>query len=205
MKGYKAFSKGLICKDKQYSENTEFVEDKADMCNSGMHFCKEPFDVLNYYPLIDNNGDFTEFAEVEAPDEEVIEKEDKCVTTHLKIGEKLNFAEFIKLVVDAVICKAKVKRVKDSAKIGSSGNSAKIGSSGDFAVICCAGNGSIAKAKKCSWITLAEWQYDTKKNRNIPVCVKTEYVDGDRIKADTWYGIENGEFYEVRNEQEHIK
>ena len=30
-----------------------------------------------------------------------------------------------------------------------------------------------------------------------PVCVKTEYVDGDRIKGDTWYKLENGEFREV--------
>lgn len=29
MKGYKAFEKGLICKDKQYSENTVFEESDA--------------------------------------------------------------------------------------------------------------------------------------------------------------------------------
>ena len=94
----------------------------------------------------------------------------------------------------------------DSAKIGSSGDYAKIGSSGDLAriestgeysVICCAGNNSIAKAKKGSWITLSEWQYSKEKKLNIPVCVKTEYVDGERIKEDTWYRIVDGEFQEV--------
>ena len=94
----------------------------------------------------------------------------------------------------------------DCAKIGSSGNSAQIGSSGDCAkidstgedsVIMCAGNKSKAKAKVGSWITLAEWEWNDEKNRNVPVCVKTEYVDGEIIKADTWYRLQKGEFIEV--------
>ena len=98
----------------------------------------------------------------------------------------------------------------DSARIGSSGNSAQIGSSGDYAqigssgynariesegqnaVIMCAGNQSKARAKKGSWITLAEYDSDNK-----PICVKTEQVDGERIKEDTWYSLVNGEFKEI--------
>ena len=85
----------------------------------------------------------------------------------------------------------------DSAKIGSSGDSAKIESTGEYSVICCAGINSRAKAKKGSWITLSEWKYSKEKKRNIPVCVKTEYVDGERIKEDTWYRLVDGEFQEV--------
>ena len=85
----------------------------------------------------------------------------------------------------------------NSAKIGSSGDSAKIESTGEYSVICCAGNNSMAKAKKGSWITLSEWKYSKEKKRNIPVCVKTEYVDGERIKEDTWYRLVGGEFQEV--------
>ena len=93
----------------------------------------------------------------------------------------------------------------DYAKIGSSGYSAKIGSSGDYAkidstgedsVIMCAGRNSRAKAKVGSWITLAEWKWSDEKN-HVPVCVKTEYVDGENIKADTWYQLKNGNFVEV--------
>ena len=94
----------------------------------------------------------------------------------------------------------------DYAKIGSSGYSAKIGSSGDYAkiystgedsVVMCAGEKSRAKATVGSWITLAEWKWNDKKKRNVPVCVKTEYVDGENIKADTWYQLKNGKFVEV--------
>ena len=85
----------------------------------------------------------------------------------------------------------------DYAQIGSSGNSAKIDSTGEDSVIMCAGNNSKAKAKIGSWITLAEWEWSDEKNRNVPVCVKTEYVDGESIKADTWYLLKDGKFVEV--------
>ena len=85
----------------------------------------------------------------------------------------------------------------DSAKIGSSGYSAQINSTGEDSVIMCAGNNSKAKAKVGSWITLTEWEWNDEKSHYVPVCVKTEYVDGNNIKADTWYQLKNGEFVEV--------
>ena len=85
----------------------------------------------------------------------------------------------------------------DYAKIGSSGDYAKIDSTGENSVIMCAGNSSRAKAKVGSWITLAEWKWSDEKKRDVPVCVKTEYVDGVNIKADTWYQLKNGKFVEV--------
>ena len=94
----------------------------------------------------------------------------------------------------------------NSAQIGSSGDSAQIGSSGDYAqinstgedaVIMCAGRKSKAKGKKGSWITLAEWVKDEEKGRYVPICVKTERVDGEKIKDDTYYTLKNGEFSEV--------
>ena len=82
-----------------------------------------------------------------------------------------------------------------SAQIGSSGNYAKIDSSGRNSVVMCAGCDSKAKAAIGSWITLAEW-------KNVegswkPICVKTEQVDGERIKADTYYKLIDGKFKEV--------
>ena len=92
---------------------------------------------------------------------------------------------------------AKIGSSGDSAQIGSSGDSAKIDSTGEDSVIMCAGNKSKAKAKIGSWITLAEWEWSDDKNRNVPACVKTEYVDGENIKTDTWYQLKNGKFVEV--------
>ena len=223
MKGYKAFGPGMICRGKQYAENTVFEEESAVICESGMHFCKEPLDVLEHYPLVNNDGEITEFAEVEALDEPVTNDNKKYCTKKLKIGAKISFAKLVQASVNFDFEKnipvedTKIKTTSKNfasigssgrdAKIGSSGRDAKIGSSGDFArinstgkyaVICCAGHDSIAKGKKGSWITLSEWEYSEKEEADIPVCVKTEQIDGERIKEDTYYKLEKGEFVEVK-------
>ena len=273
MKGYKAFEKGLICRGKQYAENTIFEEDEAIICEKGMHFCKDPLAVLDYYPFIDDKGNMSEFAEVEAMDEPVTDDNQKYCSKKLKIGAKISFSQLVQASVNfdyEKIGETKVKTTKkdnaqigssgnyakigssgyyakigssgyyaqigssgdsaqigslgDSAQIGSSGDSAKIGSSGNYAkigslgdsaqigssgdyaqitsegkysVICCAGNGSIAKGEVGSWITLSEWQWNAEEQADIPVCVKTEKIDGVKIKADTFYKLKNGEFVEV--------
>ena len=83
------------------------------------------------------------------------------------------------------------------AKIGVSSKKSKVSSNGKTSVIACVGEDSIAKAKVGSWITLSEWEYSEDEKENVPLCVKTEYVDGERIKEDTWYKLEHGEFVEV--------
>lgn len=197
MKGFKAFKKGLICRDKQYAENTVFEEDNAKICESGMHFCVKPLDVLDYYPLVDDDGNMSEFAEVEALDEVKTDDNKKYCTKKLKIGAKISFPALVLADVNFELetvpkgetskkttdeRNAKIGSSGDYAKIGSSGYSAKITSEGKYSVICCAGHNSIAKGKIGSWITLSEWRYDRDKKRNIPICVKTEFIDGEKIK-----------------------
>ena len=119
-----------------------------------------------------------------------------------KIGSSGNYAQIGSSGYSAKIgssgYSAQIGSSGDYAKIGSSGNYAKINSTGEDSVICCAGINSIAKAKVGSWITLSEWIYSDIKGRCIPKCVKTEYFDGERIKADTWYKLVDGEFKEVK-------
>ena len=139
MKGYKAFNKGLICKGKQYKENETFEEERAVPCHRGMHFCKNPFDVLNFYDLVDENGEFSDFARVEAPDDAEVKTDDniKYCTTKLKIGAKFSFAGFVKTCVDFAIEKTQSEKPDSGnyAKICSSGNYTKICRSGDSAMI----------------------------------------------------------------------
>ena len=261
IKGYKGFNPGLICKGKQYAENTTFEETEASICQSGMHFCQNPMDVWEYYPIVNKDGEFNEFAEVTADGDTKVDGNKSC-TTKLHIGAKLSFGSFVKACVDFLVEKTKPENTSsgyfakigssgdyaqigssgdyaqigssgdyaqigssggyaqigssgdyaqigssgdyaqigssgDSAKIGSSGYYAQIGSSGENSVICCAGHNSRVKAKVGSWITLSEWERQD--DEYIPVCVKTEKVDGERIKEDTWYTLKNGEFVEVQN------
>ena len=247
MKGYKAFEKGMICRGKQYAENTVFEEEEAEICKKGMHFCKNPLDVLDYYPLVDENGNISEFAEVEALDEAKTDDGKKFVTKKLKVKDKITFDKLIEIDIKKLghtdckkICTdityaqisssgygakigssgygakigssgyyaqigssgnyAQISSSGNGAKIGSSGNYAQIGSSGKHAVICCTGKDGKVKGKKGSWITLAEWTYRNEEKSYVPVCVKTEYIDGERIKEDTFYFIKNGKFVECSEE-----
>ena len=95
---------------------------------------------------------------------------------------------------------AKIGSSGDSAQIGSSGDSAQITSEGKNSVVMAAGFDSMAKAKIGSWITLAEWVRVNNADKTIwkPKCVKTEYVDGEKIKEDTFYKLIDGEFKEVK-------
>lgn len=44
---------------------------------------------------------------------------------------------------------------------------------------------------------MRDWSKFAWKKGDVLVCVKTEYVDGVNIKADTWYQLKNGKFVEV--------
>ena len=223
--GFKAYDPGLVCRGYQYEEGKTYKKNGHGVCVGGVtHYCVNPFDVLEYYPLVRDDGKFSEFTTVEAIDDPVTKDNQKFATSTIKIGVKLGFAGFIKACVDFVYEKTIKKMPSDkletgysakigssgySAKIGSSGDYAKIGSSGDYAKIDISGNDSVGaaigidsviKGAVGNWITLAEWVYDNDKQRYIPVCVKSAQIDGEIIKADTWYKLSGGEFVEVTDE-----
>ena len=215
---YKGFNKDLKCRGFQYEVGKTSKHDgDVQCCESGFHACENPLDVLEYYNDFDSR-----YCKVEQSGL-FSKSEDKTASSEIKIVSEIGFVglfqdaiEFIQkntnqtetikdtdeysgynAQIGSSGYNAKIGSSGDCAQIGSSGDNAKIGSSGNYSVICCSGNNSIAKAKKGSWITLSEWRYSDETKCNIPVCVKTEYVDGERIKADTWYKLVNGEFKEV--------
>ena len=85
----------------------------------------------------------------------------------------------------------------DDSQIVSTGRYSTVVSTGESCVICCTGINPRAKAKKGSWLTLGEWEWNEEKEAYIPVCVKTEQVDGERSKEDVFYTLRDGEFQEV--------
>ena len=199
---YKGFDKNLKCRDFQYEVGKEYeMSGRIACCERGFHACESPLEVFDHYDMLNSR-----FAEVEQTGEIDKEKNStKVCSSRIKVKAELKLADIINLGVEwikDVTSPAKLKKETDlndngnnSAKIGSSGDYAQIESTGNRSVVMAAGNNSIAKAKIGSWITLAEW--DCINGVWIPICVKTEKVDGGRIKADTFYKLVNGEFKEV--------
>ena len=204
-KGYKAFRPGFYCEydgnRKQYFENSIAEDTGADgCCRQGvMHYCEAPLDTLDYYPLIDDEGRLTEFAEVE-PMDEVFSEGNKRATKKLKIGAKLSLKDLITAQVNVVFRKAehgKLKEIKEIIKkLAASGARSNLAASGAYSIAAAIGRNSIAKAGKGSWIALAEYgKWDG--NRYPVLCVKAAQIDGETLKPDIWYKLENGEFVEV--------
>ena len=109
MQGYKGFNKDLTCRGKQYAENTVFEEETAEICKSGMHFCENPFDVLDYYGFVNDNAEINDFAEVEALDGCKTNDNKKYTTKKLKIGAKIGISGLIKAFVDFTLAKVKTE------------------------------------------------------------------------------------------------
>ena len=166
----------------------------ADMINLGVEWLKEktnPSKIINMitdeksgdYAKIGSSGDDAKIGS-SGDDAKIGSSGD-----YAKIGSSGDYAKIGSSGYDAQIGSS-----GNRAKIGSSGDDARIDSMGENSVIMCAGNNSIVKAKIGSWITLAEWGHVD--GKYTPICVKTEYVDGERIKEGTWYKLLNGEFVE---------
>ena len=79
------------------------------------------------------------------------------------------------------------------SKILSTGERSFIDCQGGDSTVVCQGAKSFVKAVIGTYVTLTEFA-----NNNVDIlCVRTEYVDGVRIKADTWYELKDGEFVEA--------
>ena len=207
MKGYKGFEKGLVCRGKQYAENTVFEEDDAEICKSGMHFCALPHQVFAHYCPGENH----EFAEVEALDDPVTDDDAKYCSKKLRIGAKISVFDMVKASVCAFFERvnfagkiAEATQVDGAANAGDCGaanagdcgaaiarkkGKASVGINGIAAVI---GNGGNVSGKVGAILLLVDTDDDG--NTLDFAAVK---VDGETIKENTWYKLESGKIVEV--------
>ena len=220
MKGFKGFKNGLICRDKQYKEGEIFTEEEAKPCKSGMHFCKNPVDVLQYYGFVDDSGEYAElndFATVEALDEPITDDGKKYATTKLKVERKLTIHEFASKFAEFTVEKVKEITVqKTSTNTGNRSASTNTGDrsastntgdysastntgyrsastvSGKSSIAVAWGKESKAKGAKGCYIVLAE--YDEECNL---INARMRKVDGKKIKADTFYTLKDGKVIEA--------
>ena len=208
MKTYKGFDKDLKCRGFQFEIGKEYeVDGDVSVCENGFHACAAPLEVFDYYSPVDSR-----YCEVEQSGQLDTGDGSKIASKKIKIGAEIGIKglvdahiEFIREKTEKLSYAAQIGSSGDDAQIGSSGRYAQIGSSGDdafisceadHAVVCCAGKRAKVKAPVGTWITLSEYgEWD---GEGYPcVCVKSAQIDGETLKADTWYTLKNGEFVEV--------
>ena len=197
MKGYKGFDKDLRCQGMQYSiGETATHHGNLKLCNSGLHFCENPLDVLAYYPPSDSR-----FAEIEA-DEVANQNQDdnKRVAKSLHIKAELSLSALlaggIKFILDKVdFTNSKESNTGDRSAATNTGDRSAATNTGKDGTAISLGVDGCASGSIGNFLVLAEWQYKDRAWRRVAMGLAK--VDGKKIKADTFYVLKGGKFTEV--------
>lgn len=201
MKAYKGFDKDLKCRGFQYEVGKEYEEGSAELCKKGFHACENPLDTFRYYRPTDSR-----YCKVDVDDNGERNSDDsKVCGKHIKIGAEIGLKGVINAGVRFVFDKCESATEENAS--GLRGNAAASGDSGTAAVTGCHGKAS-AIGKQCiavawgqdslargsvgNWLVVSERDDDG----NI-IDAKIVMVDGEVVKENTWYTLQNGEISEV--------
>lgn len=156
--------------------------------------CEDPLDIFEYY-----NPATSEFHEVEL--DGVSDKrggDTKVVAKKITIGARLGIDKIIKACIEFRFSKFE-KEEKNSGYKGAASNSGYKGAaetSGKHSIAMSVGYDSKARGALGTWIVLAE--RDEWDGEGCPIKdVKAFKVDGEQVKADTWYKLVNGVLVEI--------
>ncbi len=207
---YKGFDKDLKCRGFQYEVGKEYEESKADACNTGFHACEQPIEVLGYYHprngsrycVVEQDGDLSRKGD-----------DSKVASTKIKIGAEIGLPGLVKAQIEYVKSRCTNEHNAEPGKAATAGNygaatagykgaatagykgaatsrgSVVVGENGVGTV---RGNGVKIKGGMGAILTCAIEKEDSYDIETWAVAV----VDGESIKADTWYTVKDGKFVE---------
>lgn len=194
IKSFKGFDKDLKCRDFQYEIGGEYETDGAKACSNGFHACEVPLDVLTYYRP--NTSRYCEVEQSGKLDKDG--KDSKVASSKIKIGAEIGIPGLVKAQIEWVksMCESSPAEMAKEGHAAAQGDYGHAEANGKNAIAAAFGVKGAAKACLGSWIMAAEW-VDTDNGYEI-ACVLTAKVDGEKIKADTWYTVKGGKFVETK-------
>ena len=210
IKGFKGFDKDLKCRDKQYAIGETFTEDDTKLCEYGMHFCVNPHDIFGYYEAGNNNR----FCEVEASDvSDERENDSKRVAKTLFVKAEISVFQICKIAVSTFFENFGFKKKIESADCNEAGykgaaNAGNYGAAnagdwgaanaGDYGAAIVSNDGKVKGGLGCILVARnIEYNYDA--NRYEVSDWACAIVDNNKIKADTWYHLIDGELKEYQD------
>ena len=226
IKGYKGFDKNLQCRGFQYKVGETF-EEKGTIkaCESGFHFCENPFNVFNYYSPSDSR-----YCNVEGDGKIDTDNSDSKVACsklhiHTEIGLSGLISAGVKFILDKVDWgnNKATNTGKQSAATNTgdqsaatntgdqsaatntgyrsaatnTGNRSAASVEGKDSIAIVTGYDSKAKGAMGCWIVLTE-RGDWDGNTYPIINVQAFKVDGISIKADTFYKLKNSKPVEAK-------
>ena len=226
IKGYKGFDKNLQCRGFQYKVGETF-EEKGTIkaCESGFHFCENPFNVFNYYSPSDSR-----YCNVEGDGKIDTDNSDSKVACsklhiHTEIGLSGLISAGVKFILDKVDWgNNKATNTGKQSAATNTGNRSAATNTGDQSaatntgyrsaatntgnrsaasvegkdsIAIVTGYDSKAKGAMGCWIVLTE-RGDWDGNTYPIINVQAFKVDGISIKADTFYKLKNSKPVEAK-------
>ena len=205
IKAYKGFNTDLTCRDFQYEIGKEYEQKgKIEACKTGFHACENPMDVFKfYYP---SNSRYCEVEQSGTIDR----SQDKIASSKIHIQCEIGLSGIIQAGVKFILDKVNWK--DDNA--ANTGNQSAATNTGYCSAATNTGFRSAAKvegkesiaivtgrdSKACGafgcWLVLTErgkWNGETYPIKEV----KAVRVDGETIKENTWYKLENGQIIET--------
>ena len=226
IKGFKGFDKDLKCRDKQYAIGETFTEDDTKLCEYGMHFCVNPHDIFGYYEA-GNNNRFCEVEASDVSDER--ENDSKRVAKTLFVKAEISVFQICKIAVSTFFENFGFKKKIESADCNEAGykgaanagdwgaaNAGDYGAAnagdwgaanagdwgaanaGDYGAAIVSNDGKVKGGLGCILVARnIEYNYDA--NRYEVSDWACAIVDNNKIKADTWYHLIDGELKEYQD------
>lgn len=225
MRVYKGTDRQMKCRGMQYTlGETAVFDGEPHLCKAGLHACEQPIDVLNHYTPNESRYFEAEAEEVSAERES---SDSKIVARKMTLKAEIGVPGLVKAQIEYVKSQIgfddAIKRAnaeKENHATGDQGAASATGyrgaasATGDQGAASATGYQGAASATGKAGVALAagceckamgalgcaiccvergEWDGNT-----YPIiAVKAAIVDGETIKPDTWYRLENGEFVEV--------
>ena len=225
IKGYKGFGKDLKCRGYQYEVGKDYEHNReVSCCKSGFHFCENPMDVLYYYNPAGSR--YCEVEGSGTTDKDTNDTKDAVSKLHIsaEIGLKGLIEAGVKFILDKVNWKDnKESNTGNYSAATNTGNYSAATNTGRYSaatntgyqsaatntgyqsaatvegkdsIAIVTGYDSKAKGALGCWIVLTERGGWNGNDYHIKE-VKAFLVDGEIIKADTFYKLIDGEAVEV--------
>ena len=218
MKAYKGFKKDMTCRGFKFKEGKEYEEERAKLCKIGFHACEAPVDCFNYYAP--GESVYHEVDLDDVTDER--ESDSKRVGKKIKIGARLSIADIINAQFEYVKnhCTNTENGGYISAVQGGDRSAVQGGDSsavrGGYSSAVQGGDWSAVQGGDSSAVQGGDWSVlrggvhskfcggmwavfacEVRDEKCEVVKMAVAVVDGEKIKPNVWYRVENGEFVEV--------
>ena len=206
MKAFKGFNRDMTCRGFQYKEGETFETDRAELCSTGFHACERPLDVFNYYSPSESVYHEVELDEVS---DERRNDDTKVVAKKIKVGARLSIRDLVNAQIEFVKehCTNEFNAepgqpatagYRGAATAGYRGAATSRGKSsvGKNGLAVARGNGCKVRGGLGSILIIAE---ESLNDFDIAEWASA-IVDGEIIKADTWYRLVGGKFMESEDE-----